>query len=444
MLNRRDFLTTSAAAAAAVLAPSRLLAAVQQQTPPMPDLSRWSDVRVQFDLNPNLIHFATFYLVSHPRPVREAIEAYRRALDQSPFLEVEQRMFSDKPENLQLKVRDDMCGYLGAKREEIAITGNTTTSLAMVWHGLPLAAGDDVLTTTHDHYSHHECIRFATQRAGATVRKVALYRDPAKASVAEIAQNLRAAIRPNTRAIGVTWVHSSTGVRLPLRDLVRVVADANRGRSEDKRALLVVDGVHGFGCTDETVGTIGCDYFCAGTHKWMFAPRGTGIIWANADNWARLRPLIPTFTNQPAFEAWLAGEPPPSPVNAYDMTPGGFHAYEHQWAMSAAFRFHEQIGKARVAQRIRELNDRCKAGLAAIPGVRVLTPRDSALSAGIIAFEVQGKKTDEVVAKLLDRHIVGSASPYNPAMPRLAPSLVNTPEEVDEAVKAVKAIAAAK
>ena len=256
----------------------------------------------------------------------------------------------------------------------------------------------------------------------------------------EITQNLRAAIRPNTRAIGIV-VHSSTGVRPPIRDLARVVADANQGRSEKDRALLIVDGVHGFGCVDEVVTALGADFFCAGTHKWMFAPRGTGIVWARAENWARLRPTIPSFSNEAAFEAWKHGDTTPHPTNAFDMTPGGFHAYDHQWAMSAAFRFHEQIGRARVAGRIRELNDRLKAGLAAIPGVRVLTPRDAALSAGIIAFEVHGKETDVVVSRLLEHHVVGSGSPYFPSFPRLSASLINTPEEVDEAVKAVRAIA---
>jgi selenocysteine lyase/cysteine desulfurase len=46
--------------------------------------------------------------------------------------------------------------------------------------------------------------------------------------------------------------------------------------------LLVVDGVHGIGAVDETIAEMGCDFFCAGTHKWMFAPRGTGILWARA------------------------------------------------------------------------------------------------------------------------------------------------------------------
>ena len=35
-------------------------------------------------------------------------------------------------------------------------------------------------------------------------------------------------------------------------------------------------------------------------------------------------------------------------------TPGGFHSFDHRWALAEAFRFHLQIGKRRVTARIQE------------------------------------------------------------------------------------------
>jgi selenocysteine lyase/cysteine desulfurase len=440
MISRRDFITTAAAATAAALAPGRLLAALEKQTAPLPDLSQWSSVRAQFALTKEHLHFASFYIASHPKPVRDAIEDFRRVLDADPFLTVEHRMFQPT-DNIQYKIRDDMSGYLGATRDDIALTANTTTGLALVYNGLPLTAGDEVLTTTHDHYSHHESIRFATARSGATLRKVPLFDHAATATTEEMARRLRAAIRPETRAIGLTWVHSSTGMRLPLRDLAEVVQAANRERDEKRRILLVVDGVHGVGAVDDAVADLGADFFCAGAHKWLLAPRGTGFIWARPERWALLRPTIPTFASQEAWDAWLNEDTTPRPVTSYDVTPGGFHAYEHQWAMSAAFRFHEKIGRARVAGRIRELNDQIKRGLAAMKNVTLHTPRDSALSAGICCFEVAGVSPEDVVKRLLERRIVASTSPYKITYARLSASLVNTPDEVETALRAVREIA---
>jgi selenocysteine lyase/cysteine desulfurase len=439
-LGRRQFLVTGGLLAATALAPSRLLAAVERHTPPMPDLSRWPDVRAQFSLVPGLLHFSSFYLASHPRPVRDAVDAFRRALDENPLHTVEHGMFEGPNQNLQVAVCREIAPYLGANPDEIALTGNTTMGLALVYHGLPLKAGDEILTTTHDHFVHHESIRLAAERRGVTVRRIPLFTSSARAATDEIVQRVEAGIRPATRVLGVTWVHSSTGVRLPIRAIADAVARANRGRDETRRVRLVVDGVHGLGALDENVADLGGDYFCAGTHKWMFAPRGTGIVWARAENWARLRPTVPTFSRLEAFEAWKEGKRPPI-TTAADVSPGGFHAYEHQWAMGAAFRFHRQIGRARVAGRIRELNDALKVGLAGMPNVTLHTPRDPALSAGIACFEVRGSEPERVVQKLLDRKVVASTSPYRVSYARLSASLVNTPAEVESALRAVRDVA---
>lgn len=435
-ITRRQFLAVPVAMGAATLLPGALATALAQETPALPDLTDWDAVRAQFVLDPAWLHFASFYLVSHPAPVRDAVDAWRRAIDRNPYLTVEHNAYTDDEAKwVPGQVMRAGAAYLGGKPTDIALTHNTTESLALVYHGLPLKAGDEVLATTHDHYSHLTSIRYATQRAGASMRQVTLYDDAADATVDSVVERLLRGIGPRTRVVGLTWVHSSTGIRLPIREM----AKALKQRHPD--VLLVVDGVHGFGSVDEDIASTGIDYFCAGCHKWLFAPRGTGLVWASADNWARLRPLIPDFSEIDGYLAWIEGRERKGPTTAERMTPGGFQAFEHQWGMLAAFRMHEAMGRARVAARIRSLNDRLKEQLAGIPKVRVHTPRSGDLSAGLVAFEVAGMKPDDVIKRLHDRHIIASASPYAVSYARLAPSLVNTPDEVDRAARAVAALA---
>src|SRR5687768_7083675 len=182
-LTRRQFLAVPAALGAASLLPGSFAAALAQETPPLPDLSDWNRVRAQFSLDPAWMHFASFFIASHPAPVRDAIEAWRRAMDRDPFQVIEHGMFTDEAHNIPLQVRTAIARYLGGRADDIALTRSTTESLALVYHGLPLKAGDEVLATTHDHYSHHESIRLATRRAGATTRRIALFDDAADATV---------------------------------------------------------------------------------------------------------------------------------------------------------------------------------------------------------------------------------------------------------------------
>jgi len=441
-VSRRTFLATAGAATAAALAPGRLLAAVQKHTPPAPDLSSWAAVKALFPLAKDQLQFSGFFIASHPKPVSDAIQAFRRALDESPFLQVEHRMFESETGNALLEVCGAAAPYMGAKPEEIALTQNTTTGLALVYHGLPLVPGDEILVTEHDHYSHHEAVRTAALRAGATTRRVALYEDASKTTTDDVVARIEKAIRPETRVLGVTWVHSSTGVRLPIRAIAFLVGQVNAQRDAKKPLLLVVDGVHGFGCIDESAAELGADFFSAGTHKWLFAPRGTGVLWGRADRWPLLRPTVPSFASLPLFESWMKGETP-GPTTAAMVSPGGFQAYEHQWAMKAAFEMHAKLGRARVAARIRSLNDQLKQGLAAMKQVHVHTPMDADVSAGIVCFEVAGMKPEQVVSKLLEKSIVASTSPYRVTYARLSAGLINDEREVDAALTAVRGLAGA-
>jgi selenocysteine lyase/cysteine desulfurase len=440
---RRGLLGTGVAALGVALMPGRLLADVAARTPALPALDTWDSVRKQFRLSPDYLHFSSFFLASHPAPVRAAIDAMRDALDDNPFLVVERGMFEEESRNLEIKVCADIAKYVGGAANEVALTGSTTAALSLVYHGLGVGPGDEVLATTHDHYVHHEAIRLSTERNGASTRRIALFDEPQDATVDGIVGRIRAGIRPNTRVLGITWVHSASGIRLPVREITAAVAEINAGRDEAKRVLVVLDGVHAIGAVDETIAELGCDYFCAGTHKWMFAPRGTGFVWARAADWARLRPLIPTFSDNELYNAWAEERAPRGPTIAAQVTPGGFHAFEHAWAAGAAFAMHQQIGRARGAARLRERNQRCKDGLVEIPGVTLRTPRDAALSAGLCCFEVEGKSASQVAHDLLDERVIASASPYAVSYARLAAGLMNTPEEVDLALAAVRKVAAA-
>ncbi|HZS17794.1 MAG TPA: aminotransferase class V-fold PLP-dependent enzyme [Candidatus Udaeobacter sp.] len=437
-VTRRDFLIRSSLSLAAGAFPPLVVRAEKVKSGASADLKDWESVRQQFQLAPDYVHLALFFLASHPRPVREAIEQYREKIDANPLIAVDTAIFESGNENIQLQVCRALASYIGGDPQDIALTQNTTTGLALLYHGLPLREGDEILTTTHDHYVHHESIRLATGRCGATWRKIPLFDSFTSISPDEIAERIRKAIGPKTRAVGVTWVHSSSGVRLPIARIAQKIADANRDRPEKDRVLLIVDGVHGLGVEDPKITNLGCDGFAAGTHKWLFGPRGTGFVWAKPAVWQKMRPVVPSFFSLEPYEAWEQEHEPQVPPRAAWFSPGGFQAFEHYWALPAAVRFHQNIGPSRITARIHELNGHLKEGLARMPNVQLYTPRDENLSAGIVCFDVKAMKPGQVVKRLLDERIVASTTPYRVSYARLACSIVNTPQEVDAALRAIR------
>ena len=402
----------------------------------------WRAVRDLFSLAEDWVHLASFLLASHPRPVAEAIEQFRRRIDADPFW-IELAALSDAEGRPFQAVKRALADYIGGDWREICLTSNTTHALALAYHGLRIRRDQEIVTTAHDHYSHHESIRYAALRSGCRVRYVALYDAPATARAGQIVERLARAIGPKTRAVGVTWVHSSTGVKIPIEAIAEAVARANRGRAAADRCLLTVDGVHGLGNQDVDAARLGCDFFAAGTHKWLFAPRGTGFLWGREASWPELRPTIPSFDPDAlaTWEAWMERGPLP-PTTASFVSPGGFLAYEYLFAIPAAVQLHRTIGRDRIAARIAELNAAFRDGAARLPGVTLHTPRDPELSGGISCFEVAGLAAERVTERLAERRIRTSHSPYQTSYPRVAAGIMNTPDDVEAVLQAIRALRA--
>jgi selenocysteine lyase/cysteine desulfurase len=325
---------------------------------------------------------------------------------------------------------------MGVHAEDIALTDSTTSGLSLVYFGLTLQRGDEIVTTKHDHFVTHEALRLVAERTGATVKTVPLYDEGRDATSEAMAAALANALTPATRVVAVTWVHSSTGVKTPVNAFAAAVAKANASRRPAERILLCVDGVHGFGVEDATTADLGCDVFAAGCHKWIFGPRGTGIVWASKEAWERIHPTSCPF-DWPYIVARETGEGEVPRPSGRTRSPGGFRAFEHRWALREAFDYHLGIGKAAIQGRLHELATRCKNGLAGMKHVTLHTPLDPAQSSAIVTFEVAGLKPDEVVDKLLASKIVATTTPYRPSYARFTPGIVNTEAEIDAALAAV-------
>jgi selenocysteine lyase/cysteine desulfurase len=417
MSNRRDFLKQAGILAAALPLGASLpnIASASTAAAPLPR-NKWAQLQQLFDQDPAWLHFSNFLITTHPRPVREAIEMHRAALDKNPGLAMDwDHGVTEKREEA---VRVLAGQYVQADARQIALTGSTTEGLAMIYGGVQVRADQEILTTAHEHYATHTILELRTQRDGTKVRKIRLFKDPYRISKDELLANIDRSIRPETRVLGMCWVHSGSGVKLPLADIGALVDKHNRGRSEADRIIYVVDGVHGFGVEDVSFPAMNCDFFIAGTHKWMFGPRGTGIVVSRTPEVKYVTPIIPTFSEAEHFST--------------TMTPGGYHAFEHRWALTEAFKLHLQLGKADVQARIHELNSYLKKRLLQRPQIELVTPLSPEFSAGFTFFRVTGKNSDKIAAHLMANKVVADAveRDVGPVI-RTAPGLLNDEAQID-------------
>lgn len=392
----------------------------------------WESVLKLFNYNREYVQLgASQFIVSHPEPVRTAIENFRRELDENPVLYTEENEMG-----MMQRVREIAAAYFAVPNaDDIAMTDSTTMGLGTIYTALNLQKGHEVLTTNHDHYSQHEAIRQATQRSGGSFRRIDLYKNLAEVTTEEIVDSVVRNISEQTRVLGITWVHSSSGLKLPVPAITKALAKINAGCDAQNKVLLLLDGVHGFGTEMETFPELGCDFFIAGCHKWIYGPRGNGLVAATREAWQLVNPVIPSFTD--TMEVVIAEEERPKEMDGLQMTPGGFHALEHRWALYDAFKMHLDLGKQQVWDRVHQLNRLCKEGLADMPHVTLNTPLADEFSAGIISFEVDGYTTPETVEALLKKKVVATAAPYKTSWARFTPGIINSEEEVMKGLEAV-------
>jgi selenocysteine lyase/cysteine desulfurase len=108
------------------------------------------------------VNLATFLLAAHPPKVRDAIERHRRGLDANAAL-----YLREHEEELEHAARAAAAEHLAAEADDVALTDSTTMGLALVYGGLRLEPGDEVVTTAHDFYATHEALRLRAERARA-------------------------------------------------------------------------------------------------------------------------------------------------------------------------------------------------------------------------------------------------------------------------------------
>ncbi|MGY2162976.1 aminotransferase class V-fold PLP-dependent enzyme [Pseudomonas tolaasii] len=412
MTDRRTFLKQAGVLVASLplgtALSSRAIAATPAATP-------WVGLKQLFNQDPDYLHFSNFLVASHPKPVRDAIERYRVQIDRNPGLAMDWDL--QETWKREGQVREWAGRYLDAKPAQIALTGSTSEGLAMIYGGIKVRPDQEILTTVHEHYATEFSLNFRVAKEGTQVRRISLFENAAKVSVDEVLGNIKRNIRPNTRVLGMTWVQSGSGVKLPISEIGQLVEEHNRNRDDKDRILYVVDGVHGFGVENLDFPAMNCDFFIAGTHKWMFGPRGTGLVCARDSENKYVTPMVPTFSEDTSF--------------ATTMTPGGYHAFEHRWAADEAFKLHLQLGKAQVQAQIHALNTELKNQLLAHPQIELVTPRSPELSAGFTFFRVKGQNSDEVAAYMMKNRVVIDAvdRDVGPVI-RTAPGLLNSTEEI--------------
>lgn len=229
-----------------------------------------------FVLDRDVLHVNHGSFGACPRAVLEHQASIRARIEAATM-----RYFVLEHTDLVDAARTAVAAFLGCDADGLVFVPNATHGVATALANVPLAAGDEVVTTDHEYRACKNALDRAAATTGARVviAPIALpARDPA-APIAAIVERLTA----RTRLVLVDHVTSPTAIVLDLPALAHALPP---------HVTLLVDGAHAPGQLDLAVGTVGAAFYTGNFHKWTCAPKGSGFLWVAPDRRDGFRPLV--------------------------------------------------------------------------------------------------------------------------------------------------------
>jgi selenocysteine lyase/cysteine desulfurase len=374
----------------------------------------WDLVKAQFRLAPGLLYFNNASLGPSPALVADATETFRRTLDSYPS----RYMWGGWRDDQEL-VREKAATLLGASPEEIAITHNTTEGMNVVAASLDLEPGDEVIVADQEHPSGTNPWIYWQEPKGVKLVRPQLPILPSGPE--QLVEVYRRAITRRTRVISICHMLNTNGMILPVQEICKL--------AHDQGILVVVDGAQSAAMIDFSLDQLGCDFFATSAHKWLFSPKGVGILYARQRSQQLLRPLIVAAGFEDSSIRRLEN------YNTRNLS--------EVLGLGAAIDFHNLIGSRRKSERIYDLKHYFLDRIGALAGVTVKSPAADHLSAGILTVEVNGQQVREVQKKLQEQYQIDCRpmDKFNLNGLRVSLSVLNTKQDIDTLVQAISEIA---
>jgi cysteine desulfurase len=172
------------------------------------------------------------------------------------------------------KARASVAGLLNARPAEIVFTSGGTEGDNAAIFGLA-SKGDHIITSTIEHSAvMNTCKRL--EQMGCEVTFI-----PVNGRCEVDPENVRKALRPNTRLISIMMANNETGVVQPVEEISRIAREAD--------VFFHTDAVQAAGKIPIDVQQIGCDVLTISGHK-IHAPQGTGAVYIKRGT--LIQPLI--------------------------------------------------------------------------------------------------------------------------------------------------------
>ena len=320
------------------------------------------------------------------------------------------------------EARSHVAHLLNADVQEIALTDNTGEGMNIVSYGLNWRAGDEVVTTNHEHISALAPLYQLRDRYGIVLRVADLGPNAEQPVLAAI----QALITARTRMIVLSHVTWTNGVVLDVAAVTRL------GREHGIPVL--VDGAQSAGDIPIDVKALDVDFYAIPMQKWLCGPDGTGALYVNRDAQHYITSTYVGYWSIKHEEGveWALEE------YAQRFELGGRQTAALAGQAKVLAWMKEEVGYTWLFERIKTLSAYAHNELKRIPKLEMLTPQ--AGTSGLIGFRLDGFDVAEVVQRLHDTHNIYIRNIPSTSSLRVSTGFYNTEAEIDTLIQALRTL----
>lgn len=374
----------------------------------------WATIQQSFSVTRGIVNLNNGGVSPSPRLVTEAFVRYTWQQEDATAYTM-WRILEPQSET----IRTGLAEIFGCDSEEIAITRNASESLEILLMGMDFKTGDEILSSTQDYPRMLTTLKQREMREGL---KLNLVKVPiAPKDINDIAKAFERAITPKTKLILISHQINLTGQITPIKKVCEM--------ARAKGIETIVDGAHSFAQFDFKRDDLKCDYFGTSLHKWLHAPKGTGMLYVKKDK-------------IPKIWALMASEH----KNREDIRKFeeiGTHSAAMRLAIGEAILFHNAIGAKRKEARLRYLSRYWMDNLKKLPNVSFNTSFDEKQFCAIANFKIEGIKSTEIGNYLMKKHKILTTPIIHDEFEgiRITPNVYTTLWELDRFCKVIENIA---
>ncbi len=212
-----------------------------------------------------------------PKPVFAQYQAWQLQLERQPVA-----FLLREREALMADAREQIAAYLNASASDIVFVTNATSGMNIAVRSLPLRAGDEILTTSHEYGAINRLLAYSAAQTGAKIitHEVAL----PYTTDSDFIDGLFAQVSPRTKAIVISHITSPSALIFPIAQICQ--------RARGQGILTIIDGAHAPGQLPLDLEKIGADIYAGNFHKWLCAPKGAGFLHVRREQHDWLEPLV--------------------------------------------------------------------------------------------------------------------------------------------------------